>query len=178
MSDIDSRAAFQLARGIRHELESRGLLDRSRPTLHVDLFDDILALYDLTITDPRLRSASRSLFRDGYYALAVEEAYKVVNNSVKARCTGSRDGADLMTFAFSPTNPRLKVNELQTDSQRDQQKGYMQILAGCMTGIRNPRAHEHEYLDEPHVGLELLVLANHLLRIIDGSQAATVPFEA
>jgi hypothetical protein len=35
-----------------------------------------------------------------------------------------------------------------------------------MTGIRNPRAHEHNYLDEPHAALELLALANHLFRLV------------
>ncbi len=44
--------------------------------------------------------------------------------------------------------------------------GYMQILQGTMTGIRNPRAHEHAYLDEPHNALEILALCNHVVRIV------------
>ena len=37
------------------------------------------------------------------------------------------------------------------------------MFAGAMTGIRNPRAHEHELKDDPKVALELLALANHLM---------------
>ena len=40
----------------------------------------------------------------------------------------------------------------------------MDIFAGVMAGIRNPRAHEHELEDEPEVALELIILANHLMR--------------
>ena len=52
---------------------------------------------------------------------------------------------------------------------KDEQRGYMDIFAGSMTGIRNPRAHEHDLADEPEVALELLVLANHLMRKLDAA---------
>ena len=45
----------------------------------------------------------------------------------------------------------------------------MDIFAGSMTGIRNPRAHEHDLVDEPEVALELLALANHLMRKLDAA---------
>ena len=46
----------------------------------------------------------------------------------------------------------------------------MDLFAGSMTGVRNPRAHEYKLTDEPEVALELLILANHLMRKL---QAAT-----
>ena len=39
----------------------------------------------------------------------------------------------------------------------------MQILAGCMTGIRNPRAHETDWEDTKQRALQLLIFANHLI---------------
>lgn len=132
--------------------------------------DDPLALYDRLITDGELRDTTRNLFRNGHNSLAVEEAFKCVNNLVKRKSGETADGQNLMNSTFSLGAPVLKLNALKTQSQRDQQLGYMQILAGCMTGIRNPRAHEHAYLDEPHVALELLGLANHLVRLIKGSK--------
>ena len=71
-----------------------------------------------------------------------------------------------MTTAFSPTSPYLKLTPLRTRFQQDEQQGYMQIMAGAMTGIRNPRAHEHQNLDDPRTALELLALCNHLVRIV------------
>lgn len=129
-----------------------------------------LVLYDALITDGTLRETTRQLFINGHFALAVEEAFKCVNNTVKERSRLTNDGADLMRIAFSPRNPALRLNELKTESQRNQQQGYMDIFAGCMVGIRNPRAHEHRYLDEPRIALEMLSLANHLLRLVRGAK--------
>jgi uncharacterized protein (TIGR02391 family) len=101
--------------------------------------------------------------------LAVEQGCKLVNNTVKDRCgTGTRgkDGPDLMHHAFRNDAPVLKINPLKTVSQRDEQDGYRLILAGMMSGMRNPRAHEHLLRDEAQIALEMLVLANHLLAII------------
>ncbi len=67
---------------------------------------------------------------------------------------------------FSIDHPTLKLNKLKSTSEKDQQVGFMQILAGCMTGIRNPRAHEHRHFDEPNAALEMLALANHLMRLV------------
>jgi uncharacterized protein (TIGR02391 family) len=125
-----------------------------------------MAVFDALIREPNLRDTTRQLFQDGHYALAVEEAYKCVNNAVKSRSGLTADGSSLMKSAFSLGNPVLKLNDLSDQSQRDQQLGYMEIFAGCMTGIRNPRAHEHQYLDEPHVALEMLAWANHLMRLV------------
>jgi uncharacterized protein (TIGR02391 family) len=73
----------------------------------------------------------------------------------------------LMNQAFSEKNPVLKLNELKTDSQRDEQVGYMSIFGGCITGIRNPRAHDHKKTDTPKVTLEMLTWANHLMGIVN-----------
>jgi uncharacterized protein (TIGR02391 family) len=128
---------------------------------------ELLGRFDAVVTDPDLVSVARSPFEDGYYAYAVEEAAKYINNLVKDRSgQHGRDGASLMTHVFSSTKPILRLNPLKTQSQQDQQVGYMQILQGLMTGIRNPRAHEHQYLDEPHVALEILALCNHLARVV------------
>jgi uncharacterized protein (TIGR02391 family) len=131
---------------------------------------DEAVMFDALVTETALRETTRQLFLDGHYALAVEEGYKCLNNVVKSRSGLSTDGASLMRTTFSPKGPLLKLNALETDSERDQQLGYMDIFAGCMTGIRNPRAHEHRYLDEPEVAIELLALANHLLRMVNSAK--------
>ncbi len=134
------------------------------PTTHSSDFDP--PTFDQIVDDDELRQTSRKLFLDGYYALAVGEAYKCLNNIVKDLTSLTElDGVPLMQRAFSPKNPVLKLNDLKTQSERDQQRGYMEMFAAVITGIRNPRAHEHRYLDDPETALELLGLANHLVRI-------------
>ena len=121
--------------------------------------------FEELITDNQLQQTSGPLFRDSHYARAVEEAFKCLNHAVKNKSgQGEGDGAGLMQTVFSANTPILMLNAFQSRSEKDEQLGYMQIFAGSMTGIRNPRAHDPELVDEPDVALELLVLANHLMR--------------
>lgn len=119
---------------------------------------------DTVVSDPELNKKVCRLFNQGHYAEAVERAYKYLDNLVKKQ-SGIRgsSGASLMRSVFSPKKPILKLNELQTTSESDEQQGYMDILAGVMTGIRNPRAHEDEWEDDEFYALQLLSLANHLV---------------
>lgn len=126
-------------------------------------------IFEVMVTDYDLGRATKKLFIDGHYPQAVEQAYKYINNLVKKTTRIRADGAALMRTAFSVNSPLISINALQTDSDRNQQQGYMDIFAGCMTGIRNPRAHEHELIDEPEIALELLAWANHLTRMIKRS---------
>lgn len=164
MTQIRLVPLFRLAKAAQAEVRALGL---GQPSIAES--DDYDSLYDQLVTEPDLVKTTRSLFSDGYYALAVEEAFKCLNNIVKQKSGLPQDGASLMRSAFSANGPVLRVNNLRTQSERDQQLGYMDIFAGCMTGIRNPRAHEHRYLDKPAVALEMLSWANHLIRIVDRS---------
>ena len=126
--------------------------------------------FEELVTDRQLQQVSGSLFRDSHYARAVEEAFKYLNNAVKEKSQlVNQDGAALMRTAFSSHSPLLLLNTRQSQSERDEQQGYMEIFAGCMTGIRNPRAHDHQKVDEQDVALELLILANHLMRKLDSA---------
>ena len=125
-------------------------------------------LYDRLITNDHLRQATRSRFRSRNFADAVEAAYKCLANAVKERSDHrERDGADLMRHVFSEKSPLLRLNALQSRSDKDEHNGYRDIFAGVMIGIRNPRAHEPGIKDNPSVALELLTLANHLMRKLD-----------
>jgi uncharacterized protein (TIGR02391 family) len=129
--------------------------------------EDFVGLYDSLVKSEALRDATRELFLGGHYARAVEEAYKCLDNVVRDKSGLSSSGKDLMDKAFSEKNPILKLNALKTTSQKDEQVGYMIIFGGCMTGIRNPRAHEHQKIDSPEAALEMLVWANHLMGVVD-----------
>lgn len=143
-----------------------GVIARPPPPVAAD---DPLRRYDEFIGDTDLRLATRKLFADGHYANAVEDAFKCVNNAVKRISGSAADGAALMRTAFSPTGPILKLSDLKTQSKKDQQQGYMDILAGCMTGIRNPRAHD-SHADDPRFALEMLVWANHLMKMVKSAK--------
>lgn len=113
--------------------------------------------------------SSIKLFKDGHHARAVEEAYKLLDNTVKVKAGLQQTdltGAKLMQTAFSPNKPLLRLNECVSTSEQNEQSGYMQILAGCMVGIRNPRAHDSDWEDTEERSLQLLSFANHLMERI------------
>ena len=130
--------------------------------------DGPLASFDRLITFSDLSRLTRPLFADGHYAVSVERAFIYVENLVKTR-SGLSDkyGAKLMRTVFSANDPLIALNTRTKDSDRDEQIGYMDIFAGSMTGIRNPRAHESDWSDSAEEALELLVMANHLVRKIE-----------
>ena len=124
-----------------------------------------LRLFDFLVTDGTLRHTCRKLFGNGHYAIAVERAFICLANMVRAKSgLATQDGAALMRTAFSANSPILLLNSFLSKSDRNEQLGYMDLYAGAMTGVRNPRAHEHDMEDDPQMALELLVLANHLIR--------------
>lgn len=171
---MEPRAVFRVAQLIQSEVDSIGLGShvRAEPPSRGDL----LGRYDSIISSDQLQTATRRLFSDGHYARAVEEAYKCLNNAVKDKSRiSSKDGADLMREAFSANVPILKLNDFRSQSHQDEQRGYMDIYAGSMMGIRNPRAHDHQLDDQPAVALELLTLANHLMRRLDGASRSRRP---
>ena len=126
--------------------------------------DPSLDLFDQMISDKGLRKVSRRLFADGHYTPAVEQACKYVINKVKAKSGLHSNGYPLMHQAFGGNRPVLRLNNLKTQSESDEQRGYAEIFCGVIMGIRNPRAHEYKMMDNPRSALELLTLCNHLMR--------------
>jgi len=113
---------------------------------------------------------SRKLFIDGHYAQAILEAFKRLNNYVKAKAKINDDGKSLMLKAFSRNSPVLKLNALSNQTDFDEQEGYMHIFAGTMLGIRNPKAHDNIVQKDPYKTLEFLSLASLLFKKVDESK--------
>jgi uncharacterized protein (TIGR02391 family) len=158
----DVGRAIDLARALQ---EASG--EAAAPPPPAPVPDPVRRFYDV-VDDEELASASRRLFIDGHYALAVEEGFKLLVNLVKQRAgmrTGSTGDAAVMTTAFSEKASKLRLSEdLRTQSARDRQQGYMLMFQGAMIGVRNPRAHTHGHPDDPRNALELLAFCNHLIR--------------
>ena len=165
---------LEVARSIQQEADAAGVGQLHREvTSNARSPRTVLERFDEAVTDGSLRSASRKLFSDGHYARAVEEAFKCLNNTVKSKSGLSKlDGDTLMREAFSVNNPKLRLNRMRTTTDQNEQRGYMELFAGAMTAIRNPRAHEHALQDDPPVALELLTVANHLMGKVETSRKA------
>lgn len=120
---------------------------------------------------PSISEVSRKRMKDGYFADAVEAACKALNSRVrdivKDQTGEELDGAKLMQKAFSANNPIIAIADCSTVSGNDTQKGYMEIFAGVMTGIRNPKAHDNNVITRDDA-LRKLILLSLLMYKIDG----------
>lgn len=119
---------------------------------------------------PRICAIARPRFEAGFFGDAVEASFKELNDAVKriVRDTDGQDldGSRLMTRAFSPEKPIIRLSPLATESDKNIQQGYMQIMAGAMTGIRNPKAHGNLNPDSSKT-LHLIALASLLMHKVD-----------
>lgn len=87
----------------------------------------------------------KSRMESGHYADAVESCLKELNAVVKLKhqqATGQElDGVDLMRKAFKLDAPSIILAPLIDDTGRNIQRGYLDLFAGAMAGVRNPKAH-------------------------------------
>ena len=53
-----------------------------------------------------------------------------------------------------------------SQSDKDEQKGFMQLFAGAVSGLRNPRAHGFVQ-DDPERALEFIAFVSLLAKLLD-----------
>jgi uncharacterized protein (TIGR02391 family) len=125
-----------------------------------------------SLINPKVQIEARPRFQSQHYADAVEWALKVVAEEVRRRTGLTDDGSVLMHQAFSAKKPHLAFQDPIPATRDSLQQGYMEIFAGTMTGIRNPKAHGMVQLDRRRC-IHFLFLASLLADKID--EAIDVP---
>lgn len=119
-----------------------------------------------------ITTVSGSLFDDGHYKQAALEAFICVIEHVKHKSgRHDLDGDSLMNHAFGCDNrtPILRFNSLQTDAERDEQKGIMFLFKGVV-GLRNAKAHSNTLFNSRERAHEYLAVASLLMRLLEISQ--------
>ena len=121
---------------------------------------------------PQIVKVSKKLYEDGYYSNAAEDAFIEINDRVKeiyARCNPSEnvpDGDAAMRKVFSPNNPIITFEDIRTRSGQDIQKGFMEMAAGAISALRNPKAHKNITIDKDDA-MRRLMFASMLMYKID-----------
>lgn len=91
-------------------------------------------------------TSSKELFENGHYAESVESAVLEliirVKRIIKDLTGVSVDGTAAMQKAFAVKNPIIRVADVTTKTGEDIQQGIMEIAAGVVRSIRNPKVHE------------------------------------
>lgn len=78
------------------------------------------------------------------YFHTVFEAMKSISSRIREISGLDGDGHNLFdkAFAMNSKNPMLAINQLQTETQRGEQKGFLNFLKGLYGTVRNPQSHE------------------------------------
>lgn len=108
------------------------------------------------------------LVKDNYFH-AVLEATKSVAEKLRQRTGLTTDGAPLITAALGGSAPPLRINSFATESERGEQRGFVNLLIGMFGVFRNPTAHapRASWPMSEEDALDLLVLASYAHRRID-----------
>jgi uncharacterized protein (TIGR02391 family) len=69
-------------------------------------------------------------------------------------------------FGCEKQTPVIHFNSLQTEAERDEQKGFMFLYKGIV-GLRNSKAHSNRLFNDPSRAHEYLALASLLMRLLE-----------
>lgn len=145
--------------------ETNNLLENSSITSTIELNTEIWNLIH-----PKLQKLIKPLYFNSQFNEAVRTAFIELNDIIKQDyklVSGVElDGDKLMRKVFSVNNPIFVLTDLSNQNGLDTQQGYMELYAGSMKGIRNPKAHKNMEID-PIEALEKIILASHLLKVFD-----------
>ena len=122
---------------------------------------------------PLIQKSSKKLFEDGHFANAAEDAFIEINDRTKKLFSIVKpnepvpDGEAAMTTVFSSNNPLVEFCDRSTTTGQNKQKGFMQMLAGAMSALRNPKAHSNSEVLSAEEASRRLAAASMLMYAID-----------
>lgn len=119
-------------------------------------------------------SAISGTYEAGNYSHAVLDAIQHISSILRERTGLDGDGHSLVGQALGGDAPRLRINSLQTDSERNVQKGIEHVLRGVYLGIRNPRSHE-TLTDTKRTADAIIVFLDYIAGLLNSSQQSFTP---
>jgi uncharacterized protein (TIGR02391 family) len=75
------------------------------------------------------------------YFHSVFEAVKSIAEEIRKRTNLTLDGGELIDKAFAISNPLVKINSLQTETEESEHKGFSNLIKGVFGMFRNTTAH-------------------------------------
>lgn len=116
------------------------------------------------ILHPSVAQKVWSAFLRGDYDTAVFQSFKEVEVRVRVAsgATETDLGVDLMRKAFHPLTGNLR----DPDASDAEREALSHLFAGAIGSYKNPHSHRNLTI-EPSEAVEIIILASHLLKIVD-----------
>ena len=122
---------------------------------------------------PLIQKSSKKLYLDGHFSEAALNAFIEINDRVKNIFTIVKpgdpipDGEAAMNTVFSAKSPLVEFCDRSTSSGQNKQKGYMEMLSGAMSALRNHKAHTNTEILSADEAYRRLATASMLMYAID-----------
>ena len=127
-------------------------------------------LIDRNVHQEVLNFCIAELITDNYFH-AVFEATKSVADKIRSKSGLTMDGAELIDKTLGVKKPILIINNLETETEISEQKGFANLLKGVFGVFRNVTAHEPRIKWEINEqdALDLLTLVSYIHRRLDNA---------
>jgi uncharacterized protein (TIGR02391 family) len=126
-----------------------------------------------TSIDSRLWASVQSAYEAGNYSAAILDSVHYLSELIRNKSGLDSDGHTLVGSALGGKNPIIKVNNLHTETDKNEQLGVEHLLRGVYSAIRNPRSHEKR-TDTCEVADVIISFVSYLAGLIDKSRS---PFD-
>jgi uncharacterized protein (TIGR02391 family) len=114
---------------------------------------------------PRIRAKIWSTFLRGDHDTAVFQAFKEVEVTVREECAYEPTdlGVPMMRRAFASETGLLT----DKSAPKGEQQALSDLFAGAIGSYKNPQSHRHVGIPSAEEAAEMIMLASHLLRIVE-----------
>ncbi len=156
-----------------YEIDKSGIISRAEKITSIDVVSErydslLLKLKQRGVHEDVLKYCTKELLEDNFFH-AVLEAAKGLSDRVRNMSGVQKDGTELFNTVFSSKSPILQLNDLSTDSLRNQQNGLKEMLQGITHYVRNVNAHEPRisWIVEERDAISILETISFLHRMLD-----------
>jgi uncharacterized protein (TIGR02391 family) len=117
-----------------------------------------------------MRFCRCELLQENYFH-AILEASKSVAQKLRDKSGLTSDGADIVDGTLGGVTPLLAINTLQTDTEKSEQRGFVNLLKGIFGTFRNVTAHAPKvcWAINELDALDMLSLLSYVHRRLDVS---------
>lgn len=106
------------------------------------------------------------------YTEVVRDALLCLTTEIRKKSDlKDNDGVDLINKAFSEKNPLIKINKLETETDKNKHRGIMDLSKGLIEYFRNPMSHSKQEYSKEIADAILVLLDEVILEEVVGSKS-------